>query len=101
IDVKDFNASKPFMWTPDFFGLMSFPTTCGNSRYFGLSARNMGLTTLIELDLYNRTVIGEACNMPLDILDAASITETGIDNKANITGLQINKSCQSSTGTVK
>jgi gliding motility-associated-like protein len=38
--------------------------------------------------------------MPLDVLDAASVTETGLDTKVNISALQINKSCQSTTGSV-
>ena len=38
--------------------------------------------------------------MPLDVLDAASNTETGSDEKVVITNLQINKSCQSATGAI-
>jgi gliding motility-associated-like protein len=39
--------------------------------------------------------------MPLDILDAASSTENGLDNKVDITGLTISKSCQSATGSAQ
>ncbi len=101
IDISNPASSKLFMSTPPFIGLLSFPVPCGKSRYFGLSSNNTGSTQLIELDIVNKTVIGEACSMPLDILDAASSTETGMDAKVSIAGLQINKSCQSETGSVQ
>jgi gliding motility-associated-like protein len=74
---------------------------CGNNRYFGISSNNVTYTQLTEIDLVNKTVIGNACSMSLDILDAASSTESGMDNKVVITGLQINKSCQSPKGSVQ
>jgi len=101
IDINDPGNSELFMSTPSFFGLLSYPVSCGNSRYFGLLANNAGSTSLVELDLANKTGIGETCSMPLDILDAASVTENGMDSKVAITGLIINKSCQSSTGSVQ
>jgi gliding motility-associated-like protein len=101
IDISDPGESKLYMCTPSFIGLLSYPVSCGNSRYFGLYSNNTANTQLIELDLANKTMTGEACSMPLDILDAASSTETGLDAKISITGLQINKSCQSATGSVQ
>ena len=101
INTTDPSASELYMSTPPFFGLISFPVPCGNSRYFGLSSNNTSNTQLIELDLVNKTVIGNTCTMQLDILDAASSTETGLDSKVAIAGLQINKSCQSATGLVQ
>jgi len=101
INIHDLSASDLFMSTPSFFGLISYPVACGANRYFGLSSNNASSTELIELDLDNGTVIGNSCTIPLDILDAASSTETGIDSKVVVTDLQINKSCQSATGTVQ
>ncbi|MDP4262924.1 MAG: gliding motility-associated C-terminal domain-containing protein [Bacteroidota bacterium] len=101
ININDLSASKLYMSTPDFIGLLSYPTPCGSSRYFGLTCYNTGTTQLTELDLANKTIIGDACSIPLDILDAASITETGLDDKVTITDLQITKSCQSATGSVQ
>jgi gliding motility-associated-like protein len=101
IDINHPANSELYMSTPAFIGLLSYPVSCGNSRYFGLSSNNIGATEMVELDLANKTVIGAACSMPLEILDAASSTETGLDNIVSITGLTINKSCQSSTGSIQ
>ena len=101
INTSDPSASELYMSTPPFFGLISFPVACGKSRYFGLHSSNVSYTELIELDLVNKTVIGNTCVMQLEILDAASSTETGLDSKVAITGIQINKSCQSATGLVQ
>jgi gliding motility-associated-like protein len=89
------------METPSFIGLLSYPVICGKSRYFGLMADNMGSTKLFELDMDNKTVIGQVGTLPLDILDGASGTENGLDNKVAMTGLTINKSCQLSSASIK
>ena len=101
ININHLDASDLFMSTPSFFGLISYPVACGNSRYFGLSSTNASTTQLMELDLVNKTVTANTCIMPLDILDAASSTETGLDTKVNVTDLQIVKACQSSTASVR
>ena len=101
ININNVAASDLFMSTPSFFGLISYPVACGSSRYFGLSSTNASTTQLIELDLVNKRVIGNSCSLPLDILDAASSTETGLDTKVNITELRIDKGCLSATATVK
>ncbi|HET6994369.1 MAG TPA: hypothetical protein VFI06_05260, partial [Chitinophagaceae bacterium] len=100
IDINDLAASKLYMSTPSFFGLLSYPVACGNSRYFGLSSNGYSNTELVEIDLANKTVAGNAVQIPMDILDAASGTETGVDDRVVITNLQINKLCQSATGSV-
>ena len=101
INIHDLSASDLYMSTPPFFGLISYPVACGSNRYFGLFSNNASNTQLIELDLAAKKVQGNTCTIPLDILDAASSTETGLDSKVAVTGLQIIKSCQSSTGTVE
>jgi len=101
INIDDLSASDLYMSTTPFFGLISYPVACGSSRYFGLFSNNASNTQLIELDLAAKTVLGNTCTIPLDILDAASSTETGLDSKVAVTGLKIIKSCQSSTGTVE
>ncbi|TMI75378.1 MAG: gliding motility-associated C-terminal domain-containing protein [Bacteroidetes bacterium] len=100
ININDLSASKLYMPTPSFFGLLSYPVACGKSRYFGLSSNGYGSTDLVEVDLDNKTVAGNAVQIPMDILDAASGTETGVDERVVITNLQINKLCQSATGSV-
>ncbi len=101
INVNDLSASELFMSTPSFFGLVSYPVACGNSRYFGLSSNNASSTQLMELDLAHKSVLGNSCTLPLDILDAASSTETGLDSKVAITELKISKTCQSTFGSIQ
>ena len=100
IDINDPSQSKLYMETPSFFGLLSYPVACGDNKYFGLLASGLGTTNLVELDLANKTVTGNTCTMPMDVLDAASSTEMGADSKVVISDLQISKSCQSPTGSV-
>lgn len=101
INISDPSASTLFMSTPPFIGLLSYSLPCSASKYYGLSSNNTGITQLVEIDLVNKTLTGNTCSMALDILDAASSTETGEDSKVVISGLQINKLCQSATGSVQ
>jgi gliding motility-associated-like protein len=76
-----------------FYGLMSYPVPCGNSRYFGLNPSGNG-TTLYELDLVNKVVLGSVCAINnLTIYDAGSTTETGINAGITITNLQVTQPC--------
>ncbi|HEY6506069.1 MAG TPA: gliding motility-associated C-terminal domain-containing protein [Chitinophagaceae bacterium] len=79
-------ASKLYMNSPTFFGLISYPVPCGNSRYFGLSPVGDS-TDFIEIDLANKTVSNHGMSVPEKILDGGSIAETGIDDKIKITGV--------------
>lgn len=101
ININDLASSKLYMSTEGFYGLLSYPTPCGNSRYFGLQSYGLGSTDLIELDLDNKTIIGPACSIALDVLDAASITESGLDDKVSFNKVQVTKICQSATGSVQ
>lgn len=86
INPGNLAASKLYMESPPFFGLMSYPVPCGNSRYFGLSPVGDN-TDFIEIDLVNKKVIGNGISLPEKILDAASLTENGLDTKVTITGI--------------
>jgi gliding motility-associated-like protein len=101
INPVDLEASKLYMNTPEFIGLVSFPVSCGNNRYFGLSDNGVNTTQLTELDLANKRVISETGSIPDEILDAASSTETGLDAKVVITYLQVARSGQSATSSVQ
>lgn len=78
-------ASTIYMSTPPFFGLLSLPVPCAGNRYFGLSPVDES-TTLVELNLADKTIIGEMATIPERIMDGASITEAGLDNNVSITG---------------
>jgi gliding motility-associated-like protein len=101
IDTNDLGNSKLFMSTPPFYGLLSYPVACGSNRYFGLSS-NAGNTQLTELDLVHKTIMGTTCSMPADILDAASSTETGVDDQVAITGIMRTNpdNCSNNNGSV-
>jgi gliding motility-associated-like protein len=101
ININNVAASTLYMSTPSFIGLISQPIPCRNSKYFGIGAAPASFSQLVELDLVNRVVAGNICTIPLDILDAASTTETGIDDNVTFTSLQITKSCQATTGSVQ
>ncbi len=79
-----------------FYGLISYPVTCGNTRFFGLSPTGSG-TDLVELDLVNRTVLGTVCAVPVTVYDAGSITEGGLPSPAALTALHITHPCPPAT----
>ncbi len=95
VNIANPGASTLYMNTDGigFFGLVSFPVICGNSRYFGL-APSGGSTVMYELDLLNKTVIGNTCSMPgLNIYDAGSTTESGVNAGITISSLQVTQPC--------
>ncbi len=95
IDIANPGASTLYMGTNGitFFGLMSFPVPCGNSRYFGLSPAGGG-TDMYELDLINKTVLGNNCQLGgLNVYDAGSTTEGGVNAGISVTSLQVTQPC--------
>lgn len=78
--------SKLYMTAPPFFAMMALPVPCGNSRYFGLLP-DADITKMTEINLANKTVIGDMGSLPDRFLDAASVTENGIDTRITITGV--------------
>lgn len=87
IDLTDPTGlgSRLFMNTQNyqFYGLISFPYECDKNKAYGFNANAAG-TELIELDLENRAVVGPVCQLPFQVLDGASIVETG-----NTIGVQV------------
>lgn len=95
IDINNPSASTLYMGTNGlgFYGLISYPVPCGNSRYFGLVPSN-GNTTMYELDLVNKVVLGNTCNINgVFVFDAGSTTEGGISAGITITSLQVTQPC--------
>jgi len=105
--IYEINISNPvlsslYMGTNGirFFGLISFPESCSSIRYYGL-APNGGSTDLVELDLINKVVTGTVCSIPLNVYDAASVTESGINEGIIVTSLKKTHPCPpSATGSV-
>jgi gliding motility-associated-like protein len=67
------SASKLYMQTPEFYGLMAYPVSCGTMKYFGMSAISGYSSKVVELDLSNKLIIGEPVTVLGAIQDAASI----------------------------
>lgn len=93
ININNPSASKLYIPTGSFIGMMSYPVPCTQSRYFGLSNNGGGKTDLVELDLLNKKVAGHVCSIPLDVLDGASSTEMGLDYDVYITDIDIIAPC--------
>lgn len=96
INIANPGASTLYMDTNGlgFFGLVSYPVPCGNSRYFGLVPITSGGTRMYELDLVSKTVLGNTCNLAgLNVYDAGSTTEGGISAGITITSLQVTQPC--------
>jgi gliding motility-associated-like protein len=97
--IYEINISNPalsslFMNTNGtrFFGLISLPESCNSIKYYGLAPSNG--TSVVELDLVNKVVVGTVCNIPsLNVYDAASITETGINTGIIVTSLKKIQPC--------
>jgi len=102
INPSNLSASKLYMSTPPFIGLVSFPVPCNNSRYYGLISYNTENTQFVELDLATKQIKSEACSMPIDVLDAGSTTETGIDTKIMINSITKSApiNCRSDNGSI-
>jgi gliding motility-associated-like protein len=95
LNIQNPPASVPFMLTPgrNFFGLLAYPTSCGNTKYYALEPQAL-TTNLVELDMINKTVVGNVCNINLPVYDAASSAEVGItSNNINFSSIQFTNPC--------
>ncbi|MBC7948877.1 MAG: gliding motility-associated C-terminal domain-containing protein [Chitinophagaceae bacterium] len=94
IDVANPAASTLFMNTNNirFFGLISLPESCNSIKYFGLAPAPGG-TDVVELDLLTKTVVGTVCAIGLNVYDAASITETGVNTGIIVTAITPQQPC--------
>ncbi|MEI9808849.1 MAG: hypothetical protein WDO16_13850 [Bacteroidota bacterium] len=98
ININDPANSTLYMNTNGirFFGLISFPESCNRIRYYGL-APNGGSTSLIELDLVNKVLTGTICSIPLNVYDAASVTESGFNEGIIVTSFTKTHPCPPAT----
>lgn len=102
INIANPPTSTLYMSTNNisFYGLISFPTSCTSIGYFGLAPAPNG-TTMYQLDLVNKTVVGSACALPLNVYDAASVTEGGTNDGIIVTALNRKHPCPpAATGSV-
>jgi gliding motility-associated-like protein len=95
INISNPQSSTQYMNTNGiiFYGFISYPVPCGNSRYFGLSPSSGG-TAMYELDLASKTIIGNNCDLNnIEVYDAGSTTEGGINAGLNISNFTITHPC--------
>ncbi|MBC7948886.1 MAG: gliding motility-associated C-terminal domain-containing protein [Chitinophagaceae bacterium] len=102
IDPENIQASKLYMSTPSFIGLLSFPVACGSNRYYGLYPTDVSNTDLVEIDLVSRKLTGSITSIPARILDAASSTESGSEGMVSIMAMSTLKpsNCGSDDGAI-
>ncbi len=74
-----------------FYGLFSLPVDCNNSRIYALEANST--SAVVELDLDNKAILGTYCTLPIEVYDAASITEAGINQGITVNSLNITPQC--------
>ncbi|MEP6676169.1 MAG: gliding motility-associated C-terminal domain-containing protein [Ferruginibacter sp.] len=94
LNISNPSASTLYMNTGayTFYGLVSFPVPCSNSRYFGLSPQSGG-TGMIEIDLQNKILLGQTCLISDIVYNAASTTENGLNADVNFSNINISNPC--------
>lgn len=95
INVANPGASTQYMRTGGyvFWALISFPFQCSKNKVYGFSPSDPFTTRLVELDLDNKTIVGEVCSLPFQVYDASSIVETGNTIGISIDSILINAPC--------
>lgn len=94
INLSNVSASKLYMTTAGyiFWGMISFPYKCDANKIYGLATIGSG-TTLVEMDLENKVIVGETCNLPFAVFDAASSVEDGNTIGVTINSISITPPC--------
>jgi gliding motility-associated-like protein len=97
---ENLSASKLFMETPEFYGLMAYPVSCGSMRYYGISAVSGYSSQLIELDLSGKTIVGEPVTVLGAVQDGASVAAT--EDKVSIQKIvsTIPDNCSQTNGSI-
>lgn len=102
LNLQDLSRTSLYMETPEFIGLLAYPSSCGHNRYFGLSGDLIQGTIATELDLDNKTIGESSFSIPETLLDAASSAEQGLEDGVSINS--INKTavdnCGNSNGSI-
>ncbi len=95
INIQNPGESKIYMNTGEhsFWGLINIPVGCNKNQVFGIESNLMGESRLIKIDMENKTIGDVFCTVPFDVIDAASITETGIFKGISIASLTVHPDC--------
>jgi gliding motility-associated-like protein len=80
VNIEHPGQSTVYMETPgyNFWGLVSPLTGCGQHIIYGIqSSPYSDSSTLVAIDMFTKSVIGNYSTIPVNIYDAASIDENG------------------------
>lgn len=94
INISNPPASVQYMPTVGyvFWGLVSMPFNCEKNKYYGLSLNNGG-TDIIELDMEARAIVGQVCQIPVNVFDAASNVDDGNTIGVTVDTMIVNPAC--------
>jgi gliding motility-associated-like protein len=95
VNIESPLKSKTVLTTPghSFFGLISIPVGCDKNIIYGIEPRGTGQSALVEIDLENAAVLNTFCTLPINVYDAASITESGVRPGITLQGIDIKPGC--------
>ncbi len=96
INITNPSQSQLAIPTPGsvFYGLINIPLGCNKSTVYGIDVDvQTGTSSLVEIDMENKKVLGKLCTFPMNIYDAGSITESGIVAGITVSSIDAKKQC--------
>jgi hypothetical protein len=95
VNMEDATKSKLVLATQgrSFYGLINIPVGCDKNIIYGIEPKNGAQSALVEIDLENAAILNTFCTLPLNVYDAASITESGIRPGITLQGIDLKPQC--------
>jgi gliding motility-associated-like protein len=95
VNIEDATKSKLVLATQGraFYGLINIPVGCDKNIIYGIEPRSGAQSALVEIDLENAVILNTYCTLPLNVFDAASITESGIRPGITLQGIDVKPQC--------
>ncbi len=103
VNIKHPQASFLYMETslPNAYGIITIPDNCNEFKTY-ITSFTDNETSLIEVDLANKKVLGVKCKLPFLTYGAASVVESGSFKKASIDSVITSATCPANNnGTIK
>ncbi len=102
LNLKDLSASTVFIYndTLVFSGIISLPFSCNTNKYYAFgwpkNTTEPG-TSIYELDMINKKVVGLVCKLPLNVFNGASSVEDGNTYGFSIDTVNVKPTCGDNT----
>ena len=78
-----------------FYGLVTLPSSCDKNKLYGMGYfPGVYISLLVGIDPETKSFTGETCNLPDDVLDAASLVEDGTTNGVDIDSIFLQSPCE-------